>query len=150
MSDKATIEDLEKHIYKELNKQYDEPILKEKMESISQIKHSNNIFEQSIKENLVSQVTNPLRLQITKTQVSVKNDSFVPLKIKEGARLNEMGFIEEISETTFFIGDDGITDSKTDFTQCQTCKGWVHKSSIRRCLFCRKICCVSHKCATTK
>lgn len=96
---------------------------------------------QSIEEQLMNSLLNPIRIKKTGKYMITRQEQEVPLmEVFEGTVMNEKGFIEEIKKERYYTMPDGT--SLGEYVECMNCGNIVHKESISRCAICRKTVCI--------
>lgn len=108
-------------------------------------KPANQTADMDLNNLMQSILLNPLRVKVSRTNI-IDNQgvSTVLSETKEGSRVHPKGYIEDIREENIHMLDDG--ESTGEVVICQTHRGKVLKKNIRRCIRCRIVCCISHRC----
>lgn len=99
--------------------------------------------DQTLEQLLMNLILNPQSTSTTRTRVVGNSNNGIISETKEGSRIHEAGFIEDIKEDRIYMLDDGT--SLSGVARCQTCGGTVKEENLKRCS-CGKTCCVRPGC----
>ena len=97
-----------------------------------------------IESDLLKNILNPQKTKTIIHKYGVSNGKGFVSERRDGVRINEYGFLEEVEVNTIFIDtlDDGTPINDKGIVLCRNCGMAVHIDSVRECERCKKKICI--------